>query len=132
MAGPAIVIIGTALLQAKLNQAASVAPKAFASAGLEQMEEIMAKAKSITPVDMGPLRDSGHVLPPEISGDQIEIVAGFGGAASDYAIVQHERLDFSHPSGQAKFLEQPFNEMRTQAVANIAATLKIHLERLGI
>ena len=69
---------------------------------------IMGKAQEIVPLDLGPLRASGTVLPPEISGNTISVTLGFGGAAEAYAWRQHEDLTYKHaPGRQAKYLEQP-------------------------
>lgn len=65
----------------------------------------MTEAKERTPVDTGTLRGSGYVDLPQDQGDRITQTFGFGGAASDYALIVHERLDVNHPTGQAKFLE---------------------------
>ena len=124
------VITGEAQLQAALAAAIAAAPTAIASAGLTEMEMVMAEAKAQTPVDKGVLRDSGNVLAPEIGPTSVEIVAGFGGAASAYAIVQHERLDFSHPVGNAKFLERPFLAAAPRMSASMAAALRSALGRL--
>lgn len=90
--------------------------------------EIEGEAKTLCPVDTGALRDSGFTLTPTlqalgpttvVSGEAQELVqrddprtvtavVGFGGPAQVYAIVQHERTDFHHAVGQAKYLEQPF------------------------
>jgi hypothetical protein len=69
-------------------------------------QAIIADAVDLVPVKDGPLRDSAIVQEPVLSGDEVTVELGFGGAASDYAVVQHESLDFEHPNGgQAKFLE---------------------------
>lgn len=69
-------------------------------------QAIIADAVDLVPVDQGVLRDSAIVQEPVVSGDEVSVELGFGGAASDYAIEQHENLDFEHPNGgQAKFLE---------------------------
>ena len=36
-----------------------------------------------------------------------------------YALIQHERLDFHHEQGQAKYLENPLNENREQYTEKI-------------
>ena len=72
-----------------------------------EAERIMTAAKKLTPVDQGTLRSSGHVQTPVVRRKTATVTLGFGGAASDYALVQHERTDFTHTVGQAKFLEQP-------------------------
>ena len=69
---------------------------------------IMQESQRQVPVDTGILRASGTVLPPETDGRNARVVMGYGGAASDYATIQHERLDFAHrPPGKAKYLEDP-------------------------
>ncbi len=130
--GTVITVTGTAQLRRALLEAGALAPPALAAAGVIEMEKVMAEAKSQTPVDTGVLRDSGNVLPPSISPGSVEITAGFGGAASDYAIVQHERLDYSHPSGNAKFLEAPFLAAAPQMVVGLAAGVRAALSRLGV
>ena len=59
------------------------------------------------PVDVGILRNSGHVAGPFFDSGRIWIRLAYGGAAGAYAIVQHERLDFRHTVGEAKYLERP-------------------------
>lgn len=44
---------------------------------------------------------------PDTQGDE---VYGEVGYSADYALEQHEDLTFEHDTGQAKYLEQPFNE----------------------
>jgi hypothetical protein len=66
------------------------------------------------PVDTGTLRASARI---EIKGNTIEF--GYGGAASDYATIQHENLQFHHPVGQAKFLESAFDELVPKIIDNI-------------
>lgn len=124
-------ITGTRELQRKLMQAGPLATKAVAAAAVEEQEQVMSVAKSRTPVDTGTLRGSGTVLPPEVSGTRVKVVAGFGGAASAYALVQHERLDFHHTSGQAKFLESAFLERAMVMPRTLAAGVERALRRLG-
>jgi hypothetical protein len=69
-------------------------------------QAIIADAVGLVPVDTGVLRDSAIVQEPVVNGDEVTVELGFGGAASDYAIEQHENLDYKHPNGgQAKYLE---------------------------
>ena len=124
-------ITGTAELRRKLAAAGPLAVTALAAASVEEMERVMAEAKARTPVDTGTLRASGHVAPPDVGASLVKVVAGFGGAASDYAIVQHERLDFNHPSGEAKFLERPFLERAKMMPRSLARGVELALKRLG-
>ncbi len=127
-----ISVTGQAQLRAALARATVLAIPALTIAALEEMEIVMAEAKAMTPVDLGILRDSGHVLPPKVSPTSVEITAGFGGAASDYAIVQHERLDYNHPSGGPKFLERPFMARLNEMPKRLAAGVGLALRRLGV
>ena len=91
----------------------------------------MAMSKRLVPVDKGPLRASGTVLPPEVEGSKLKVVAGYGGAAKDYAVVQHEDLTLNHKVGQSKFLEQPFNERAPQVPQNLAKSVGRAIKGLG-
>jgi|OM-RGC.v1.025673210 hypothetical protein len=89
----------------KLSRALSGAVRG-AEAGLYAAASIiMTEAKRRAPLDKGPLRSSGYVTLPFRKGDGAEVEAGFGGQAKEYAVIQHERLDFAHDVGEAKYLE---------------------------
>ena len=67
-------------------------------------EEIMTDVKASgpgrgVPRDEGTLRNSLRVLRRD---DAVDLVAG--GAAAPYALVQHERTDFRHRVGEARYL----------------------------
>jgi hypothetical protein len=105
-------IEGLDQLQAKLKAAGKTAPKHLAGPLKLEGELIMTKSKQLAPVDLGTLRASGVVHSPDIRAKSVVVELGYGGAASAYALVQHERTDFSHTVGQAKFLEQPVKEAK--------------------
>lgn len=65
--------------------------------------EIKGESQALCPVDTGTLRNSAYINDLD-NGYEI----GYGGAASDYALEQHENLQYYHPVGQAKFLEMAF------------------------
>ena len=56
------------------------------------------------------MRASGYVDDPQQSLSGVSVEMGFGGAAADYVVVQHEDLELIHPVGQAKFLESTMDE----------------------
>ena len=89
----------------------------------EEGEDTMTDAKELTPVETGTLRASGHVEGPEIGGNVVTVTMAFGGAASDYAAIVHERLDVHHPVGQAKYLEQPALQHAEQLPKRIVRVL---------
>lgn len=97
----------------------------------QEMQIEMAESKQRCPVETGILRASGTVSKPEIdSYDNINVTLSYGGAARDYAIVQHERLDFVHKVGEAKFLESVMNESQTHMNARIAR--RIHFNNIEV
>lgn len=75
-------------------------------------QNIMSLSKQEAPFDLGVLRGSGFVTLPENHTVQL----GYGGAAGAYAVVQHERLDFKHKVGKARFLIDPINASRGNAL----------------
>lgn len=85
------------------------APQSLGALLHQEAEIVMGDSKEHhVPVDIGALRASGHVLPPEISGDKISVTLGFGGPAAPYALKVHEDLQARHKVGGAKYLEKPF------------------------
>lgn len=88
----------------------------------------MTESKRRVPVEHGTLRASGFVE-VERRGNQMGATLSYGGAAEDYAIVQHERLDYLHPrGGQAKYLESVLNESQPYMAARIARRLNLDEE----
>lgn len=83
-------ITGMPELRRTLAKAGPLAGRALVMAGVEIMDEVIDDAKALVPVDQGTLKASGIVLPPSIQGTRAIIVGGFGGNASEYAIVVHE------------------------------------------
>lgn len=101
--------------------------------GLYQNALLMfAESQRIVPVDTGTLARSGMVEPPNNSAAQPEVIIGYGGLASAYALIQHENLDYRHHSPeQAKYLEQPVLQGLPAMKADLAARLNRLLEGLG-
>jgi hypothetical protein len=84
-------------------------------------QRIMADSKEhYVPVDLGPLKNSGKVAPPNYAGRGVSVELSFGDAAAAYALAVHEHpskhsppswqgvhVTFS-PSGTGpKYLERP-------------------------
>ncbi len=78
----------------------------------------------------GTLRASGGVANPVREVSRLYVKMGYGGAAKDYAVVQHERLDFHHTTGQALYLSSVINESRPYMGARIAK--RVQVTDLGI
>ena len=100
-------------------------PRQIGRALYEEGQQIMTRSKAeFVPVDTGTLRASGQVGQPVHSPGRVSVELGYGGAASAYALVQHERTDFQHPVGQSKYLEQPVNEAAAGFGQRIAARIR--------
>lgn len=99
------------------------APHAIAAELYMEAERLIADAKMETPVDTGALRASGHVQTPQMNGNMVEVVCGFGGPAVNYALIVHENLENFHPVGKAKYLEDPLNRRIPTMAERIAQGL---------
>ena len=110
------ITLDTKGFQDALKKLGAMASKAVGIALFEEATNIMEKpngARDQAPVDVGTLSQSGFVDQPVIEGENVTVILGFGGAASDYAHRQHEETTWRHPKhGKAKFLEDPMNEAR--------------------
>jgi len=91
--------------------------------------KIMGNSKaSFVPVKSGVLRASGLVQDPQKDHEGVLIVLGYGGPAVPYAIVQHERLNYQHTVGQAKYLERPALARAAVLDKSVAARLRARLK----
>ena len=96
----------------------------------EEGEEIMAVSQEIVPVDEGILKDSGGLYGSEDNSEGVFVRLGYGGAASSYALVQHETPPhiFSHTDGRTwKYLERPVYDAVTTMGARLAGRLAARL-----
>ena len=90
----------------RIGRLADVLTKQKLPGGLRGIgEEIMTDIKSSAPghgvpVDTGALRATGRV--EQLTPTLVEL--GFGDDAVDYALVQHERVDYQHTVGEARYL----------------------------
>lgn len=96
--------------------------KGLAMDGLEELARavILTDAKENCPVKDGTLRNSHTTERKESS-----VVIGAGGAAAPYGLIQHERVDFQHTSGEAKWLENAFNRHIGEAPEYVKKHLKL-------
>lgn len=94
--------------------------KDVAAAMFQIGHAVRANAIQQTPLDFGPLRGSAYVTAPEVTESSVMVEIGYGGPAAAYAVEQHERLDFAHEVGNAKFLENAINKAAPTLVSDIA------------
>ena len=83
-------------------------------------QDLLGEAARRAPIDEGTLRAAGHVVKVEV-GDRVEMRVVFDLV---YAEVQHERLDFQHDAGEAKYLENPLKEKGQRYAAALAAAAR--------
>lgn len=129
---------GAAQMISKIKTLAKKYPERVAAAVYQEAQIEMVEAKRRTPVSPSPaapgvvpgtLRASGMVSEPERQYKTVRSVLSFGGpgsGAEDYAVVQHEELEFHHTTGQAKYLESVLNESAPHMAARLGA--RLHLD----
>lgn len=112
-----------------------------ASAGLYQLgQDILKRSDELIPVDTGTAKASGRVQPSR-SRRNPRVVVGYGYGDSvnpktsepaiGYVIPLHERVEISHETGQAKFLETAALEHLPKAGLRVAASIQRARVRLG-
>ena len=106
------------------NQAKEKARLGLRQALYEEALIMMRNSQRRVPVDTGVLRASGIVMPPIQRGKTSIVELGYGGAASAYAMRQHETEDYKHKSGKTwKYLENPVRERIPQLETSLAKRL---------
>lgn len=126
--GVSVELSGDTDMQAKILAALSNMQPELEAALIKEGEMIMEKSQEIVPVDQGVLKGSGGYYGSEISGNTVEVRYGYGGAASAYAVTQHENPEFRHTEGRSwKYLEIPVFEavqgMGPRLAASVSAGL---------
>ncbi len=106
---------------AALDAISSRVADAASSALVLEGERIMAESKKQCPVDTGALRASGSVLEEERG--SVTLLYPL-----EYAVYVHEDLEAAHPTGKAKFLEDPVNRNLPYLPERIGAAITAALE----
>lgn len=103
----------TSQVEARLRAFERDVRKAALQGCEDAADELLTRASELVPLEEGTLLRSGKVVTGSTGA-----AVGFGsGGASDYAVPQHERLDFRHDNGrQPKYLETPCMAMRDEYV----------------
>lgn len=116
-----IELIGAPELARTLATAGPQGVRALKQALNEEGQIAFRNSQRLVPVDTGTLRRSGILLLAREKGSaMIEVVMGYGGAASAYALRQHENLSYRHKQGQqAKYLEEPVRARQEKLSQNI-------------
>lgn len=133
--GFSIWLNGEEELLSKLNEALKNRKDDVVKAARMEAELIMTESKLQCPSDTGALKSSGHVKEPYDEGGRTIIEFGYGGTAAKinpktgestdtYAVYVHENLEAHHPTGKAKFLEDPVKAAQPSLLKNIVERLK--------
>lgn len=103
-----------------LAAAAPIATRAAA-------DHLLAVSEPLVPEDTGALKASGQVTQ-----EGTKATVSYSAVAPDgydYAAIQHERLDYHHEHGQAKYLEQPMNSEAHAILGIVGETLAREIGR---
>jgi hypothetical protein len=106
---------------AALDNASSNARAAAELALYLEGERIMGESKGECPVDTGALRSSGNVVEEEAGSVTLNYPL-------DYAVYVHENMEAIHPTGKAKFLEDPVNRALPSIPEKIGAAITAAIE----
>ena len=124
-------VTGHDLLKAGLKERFTEIMKATGGGLFMEGEETIGEGKRETPVDQGPLINSGHVQLPKYTPTTVTVVLGFGGPAGSgnqgssndddvgYAVYVHENMTAYHRVGKAKFLEDPVKRRQPTMTARL-------------
>jgi len=83
--------------------------------------DLLGRSVELAPIDTSDLRGSGKVTFEE-DGNKTVALVSFN---TPYAVRQHEELTYRHPNGgQAKYLEQPFQQNAERYVQHIANSVR--------
>jgi hypothetical protein len=130
-----VTLTGVTEMIAKIRAVKKGLPLMIGEALWEDAKPDVLEAKNRSPVYSGPvtasspipgvLQDSIHAEGPTYEGHLISVEIVAGGLAGAYAIPQHERLDYHHNIGQAKYIESVLMESRDTKLAHVAARIDI-------
>lgn len=136
---PSLKVRGAATMARKIRGIAKAQPDKVLNALYLEAELVLADSKrNYVPIDLGTLRNSGYVAPPEREGTKISVRFGFGGAAAAYAIAVHETpskydppswkgktIQFRRKGRGPKYLEKPLKEALKGMAERIADRIKL-------
>ena len=97
---------------------------AIKTANAENALHLIGESSQQAPLKTGFLRSKGDF---EIINDGLTMVVEYSAKDKngfDYAAIQHEDLTFHHENGNAKFLENPFDENLNIYIDNIIEKIK--------
>lgn len=123
-------VVGLERTLAALKDVGDKMVHALGGAMYREMTEVIADSQTLppsVPVDTGALKNSKFVTLPRVSGHTIVVEAGYGGPATEYALRQHEELDYRHDGeGEgAKYLSTHFERRAATMDERMARDVKV-------
>lgn len=123
-------ITGLDRLAARFDVLPEQALEALGQALYVEGETIMTRSKQVfVPVDLGVLRASGHVKQPVVRDTAATVMLGYGGAASAYALIQHENTKYRHTVGESGYLRKPVEAAKPGLEGRLGGRIKRTLEK---
>lgn len=133
-AGRASISVNYSEVERNLMVTLSKVQRGTKKATLAAVQEIYEESQRQVPRDTETLANSGFY---EVQGSYSNFVGvvGYGGKgdpvnprtgqkASDYMVAVHEDLTAMHPTGKAKFLEDPVREYQASMLGKVAAVIR--------
>lgn len=116
---------GSLLDQVKIELYKQLYPKALKGALFEMGLKILNDAKARAPFDTGELRRSGQVEPPKDTYRGPEVLLAF---LAKHALPQHERTDWRHEKGEAKYLENTLKDYSGKYIEELADLTELNVK----
>lgn len=124
-------IEGLSELNSKINRLKIDVVGATRKGMLTEAQEIMDESVTQVPRDTDALANSAFV---ELD-DGGDVIFGYGGdhaqtnektgqSVNDYMVAVHERMDLVHPTGKAKFLEDPINDHKARIESSLISKIR--------
>ena len=129
-----ITFTGVDKMSRRMKRVYDELPQKTRDLGRRMAEQILANAKSKTPVGpTGELQASGRIIAGGISrrGAQQDFLIEFSvlNDGFDYAQIQHDEMSFHHTVGQAHYLSDAIDEFSKQSAREMLVNLALSLMR---
>lgn len=129
-----IKLTGDEALTRILNAGAAQSAKAIGAALLEEARLVMRESLDQVPVKDGFLKASAEVKDPKFSNGLIKVTMGYGGAASAYALYQHNApsgFHYTKSGSKSHFLSDPLQAATPRIAKNLTTRIGRLLQTLG-
>lgn len=115
--------LGEAIRKARTMLTGPQAVRALGAALYQEMDGRIRNdvLQNRVPVDQGTLRSSITTYQPAVEGSEITVTQAAGGPAAPYALVQHERLDYNHPSLARRAKGETYGQGEAKYMSNALA-----------